>query len=214
MPRVSRQQVIYSQGPQYPEGEPIPDIEFEEPEPPLEVCDQALGQYLRCWGYVETAYLTLFTALLGAHTVAAQIIVSSAIDQRILREITSTLAKQRLSKKDYNTLSKLLERLRKATLIRNHVTHGTWRLKITLGKPNTATWERVYDPADFSLLERLGAPGAKQTFIDQYIFSVERLIRLAPEADQLAQDITRFTEGLSIGPFRDMHPVKFTRTTG
>jgi hypothetical protein len=215
MPRISRQYVSFSQGPQFQEGEPIPDIEFEPPKPPLEVCDQALGQYVRCWGYVETAHLILFIKLLGAHSVAAQIIVSSAIDQRTLREIASVLANQRLAmKRDRIKLNKLLERLRIAANIRNRITHGTWRVKITRGNPNTAKWERYYQPPDFSLQERLHAPDAKQQFKDEYIFSVERLIQLAVEADKLARDINRFTEGVSIAPFRDMQPVKFSTTPG
>jgi hypothetical protein len=74
MPQIRRQhgRVVSSSGTPIPEGEEVPPIEFSDPEPPLEVCDQVLGGYVRCWGYVETAVAELFALLFGRASHSSQ----------------------------------------------------------------------------------------------------------------------------------------------
>jgi cysteine synthase len=113
---------------------------------------------------VETALFELFSRLLGTHASAARIIVASGINQQTLREIMLALGGQRLTTADYDKLEKLLARAKKATTKRNKLTHGTWRLNITVhkDKPNTATWERFYEPTDPRLYAEMAGPKMKQ----------------------------------------------------
>ena len=143
MPQIHRQHghVVSSSGTPIPEGEEVPPIEFSDPEPPLEVCDQVLGGYVRCWGYVETAVAELFALLLGAHPIAARAVTASSMNPRTLREIMRVLAKQRISREQCATLERLLRRFDGATTSRNHIVHGTWRVAVKIKKPgpNSAT---------------------------------------------------------------------------
>jgi hypothetical protein len=214
MPRIRRTRIIYATGPRIQEGDEVPDIEFENPDPPIEACDQVLGYYLRIWGYVEDALGDLLTILLGAHVTASRVIITSPIGQQTLREITGALGTHRLSKKDADTLGRLLRRVRNATTLRNRVVHGTWRVVITLGRgdtPNTAKWERFYEPSDLSAHEQMNAPRPNQKVVAKYRFSIERILQLAAEANALAMDIRRFSGALSVADFADMRPVKFSR---
>jgi hypothetical protein len=74
MPQIHRQhgRLASSSGTPIPEGEEVPPIEFSDPEPPLEVCDQVLGGYIRCWGNVETAVAELFRPAPGRASHSSQ----------------------------------------------------------------------------------------------------------------------------------------------
>jgi len=151
MPKISRDQISYSSEPTSDKpATGAPPIEFEEPTPPMPECDRILGLYFRAWNQLKIALFDLFLELLGAHKTAARIIIASGLGQQTVREITLALAGQRLTTQDYKKLEKLLDRARRATTKRNKLTHGIWRLAITVNKdkPNTATWERFYEPTD------------------------------------------------------------------
>jgi hypothetical protein len=214
MPQIHRQhgRVVSSSGTPIPEGEEVPPIEFSEPEPPLEVCDQVLGGYIRCWGYVETAVTELFALLLGAHPIAARAVIASSMNPRTLREIMRVLARQRLSREQCATLERLLRRLDRATTSRNHIVHGTWRVAVEIKKPgpNTATWERFYEPLDPDAYEQMRGKRGSQKLAAKHVFSVDRIVQLAHDAHALAKGISDFARSASIEPFQDSHPIRFT----
>jgi hypothetical protein len=214
MPQIDRQhgRVVSSSGTPIPEGEEVPPIEFSDPEPPLEVCDQVLGGNIRCWGNVETAVAELFALLLGAHPIAARAVTASSMNQRTLREIMRVLARQRLSREQFAALERLLGRLDAAATARNHIVHGTWRVVVKIKKPgpNTATWERFYEPLDPDVYEQMHRRGRNQKLLAKHVFSVDRIVQLAHDAHALAKGISDFARSAAIEPLQDSHPIRFT----
>ena len=213
MPQIHRQhgRVVSSSGTPIPEGEEVPPIELSDPEPPLEVCDQVLGGYVRCWGYVETAVAELFALLLGAHRVSARAVTASSMNPRTLREIMRALARQRLSREQCATLERLLRRLDGATTSRNQIVHGTWRVAVKIKKPgpNTAMWERFYEPLDFDAYEQMQGKGGSQKLAAKHVFSVNRIVQLAHDAHALAKGMNDFARSAWIEPFQDSRPIRF-----
>jgi len=211
MPTVSRQQIIASSavnaGTTPVSG--LPPIEFEEPTPPLEECDVALGYYFRAWDQVEAALANTFQKLLGAHPTAAYIVIASGIGQQGLREITLALAAQRLSAAECKILEGLLDRVRKATTKRNRLTHGVWMIHITVNKdaPNTAEWKRSYRPTNPALFSKMHGAKPDQKVRDDHIFPVQRIREIADQARALSRDIQQLNERMKLAPFVDPQPI-------
>jgi hypothetical protein len=210
MPKISRDHIIHSSAPtDVASKAAVPPIEFEEPTPPMPECDRVLGLYFRTWNQVEMALSDLFSTLLGAHKSAARIIIASGIRQQTLREIALALGGLRLTSANYRKLEKLLERIGKATTKRNHLTHGAWRLNITVNKnaPNTATWERFYEPTDPRLYEFMAGRKMKQKVRDSHVFTISRINQIAEEAHNLFKEVRAFTAAMTVLPFPEAQPI-------
>jgi hypothetical protein len=122
------------------------------------------------------------------------------------------LGGQRLTVTDYGKLEKLLERTKKATTKRNKLTHGTWRINITIhkDKPNSATWERFYEPTDPRLYARIAGPKMNQKVRDDHIFPVHRIDQIAEETYNLSLELKAFTQTTTIVPFAEPQPIKLS----
>ena len=164
MPQIHRQhgRVVSSSGTPIPEGEEVPPIEFSEPEPPLEVCDQVLGGYIRCWGYVETAVTAAFALLLGAYPIAARAVIASSMNPRTLRENharSRKAASLRVSSAPRLSGCSAGSMVQPPRATTSCTGRGAWLW--TSEKPglNTATGERFYEPLDPDAYEQMQREG-------------------------------------------------------
>ncbi len=204
MPKLTNRQPHMSSVPQTAGVvSPIEDIEFEEPSPSLPECDVALGVYMRVWDKIELAHFQLFHKLLGTHMTASRIISASGINSQTQREIMLALAGQRLNAKNYKLLENLLIRAKKATTKRNKLIHGFWRLFITINKgaPNTASWERFYQPTDPKLLREMSGKRPNQKVRDDHVFPLHRISKISEETYNLSVELEKFTAEVSVVDF-------------
>jgi hypothetical protein len=190
MPKLTRKVVIASTGSKSAAGKSEPEIDIEEPDPPIQACDQTIGHYLREWNQIEYALFDLFHKLLGTHISAARIIVASGINHPTLRDIMNALAGQRLTEAECGELENLLEREKKASTNRNKIVHGKWKIQITLGEkpPHKATWERFYEPTDPRLYSLINGPNPNQKVKDAHVYSLNRIFELAVNLSKLASE--------------------------
>ena len=210
MPKISRRHIFASSIQGTDPASDSNDIEFNEPEPPIQECDRILGSYLRTWNQIEHSLFDIFYKLLGAHKTAALILISSGISNQTIREIILALAGQRLNENQALTLIDLFDKLKKATTKRNRIVHGSWQVHITINKdgPNTAEWERFYQPTDPRLLAQMHGKKKKQKVSDAHMFSVERLGKIADEASDLAKKLNEFCASTSVQPFPEPQPLE------
>ena len=124
---------------------PDPEIDFPEPDPPIDQCDIALGQYMRSWSQVERALTTLLGALLGTDDLRAEI-VSEIVQQAALRDLMRGVGSHYLDDIQKVELFALLDELKSLAGIRNRLVHGQWTLIIQVDPktkvPAKAFWSR------------------------------------------------------------------------
>lgn len=153
-----------------------------------------LGAFASHWDRIEAGCESLFSALLK-HPASSRIYLAVRSFETRLDIIKATvLSDNNATNRDINL--HLIERIKKASAMRNRILHGQW---VYLTPENAL---RVAMPDDWeatseTLRNWLTKHPSFQKEYDRYIFDMDRLAKLCSDLDELASDIFATANNLS-----------------
>ena len=192
----------------------LPEVDAPDPEPLLPECDRELGLYLRAYNEIEKGMLSTFERLLDSNPTAAQIIFHSSASAATIREIMTSIGRNRLNKKAFDKLDKLLSRVKTQATFRNRIVHGTWMMVIKVHRHKNGTevkrtnkWVRWYQPSDPEMVRKMMGPRKNTKLLADYQFEISRLNQLAAAAFDLGREIQVFSECIKLEPYNEAQPI-------
>lgn len=126
----------------------------------------------------------------------------------------ASIGRNRLNKKAFEKLDKLLIRVKTQATFRNRIVHGTWMMAIKIHRHKNGTevkrtnkWVRWYQPSDPEMVRKMMGPPKNSKLLADYQFDIPRLNQLAEAAFDLGQEIKAFSESVKLEPYTEAQPI-------